>query len=122
MAGELTEFMIPSVIIPLDSMPLTPNGKVDRRALPVPAVAPTEIVAPKTDMERKVMDIAADVLKHDSFGVTSNLVAEGLTSLMAMRLTASIMKATGLKFTARTTRRGKSGKGRPSAPALLSPN
>ena len=101
MAGELTEFMIPSVIIPLDSMPLTPNGKVDRRALPVPAVAPTEIVAPKTDMERKVMDIAADVLKHDSFGVTSNLVAEGLTSLMAMRLTASIMKATGLKITAK---------------------
>lgn len=101
MAGELTEFMIPSVLIELDSMPLTPNGKVDRRALPVPAVAPTEIVAPSTDMEHKVMDLAADVLKHDTFGVTSNLVAEGLTSLMAMRLTASIMKATGLKITAK---------------------
>lgn len=98
---ELTEFMIPSVVIPLESMPLTPNGKVDRKALPVPAVAPSEIVAPSSEMERKILDIAADVLSHDSFGVTSNLVSEGLTSLMAMRLVAAVMKATGLRITAK---------------------
>lgn len=101
MSEELTEFMIPSVIMQLETMPMTPNGKVDRKALPVPAVAQSEIVEPSTDMQRKVLAIATDVLSHDGFGVTSNLVSEGLTSLMAMRLVASIMKETGLKITAK---------------------
>lgn len=102
MAGELTEFMIPSVMMHLESLPLTPNGKVDRRALPLPEIEAAEIVAPATEMEDKVMHIVADVLSHDGFGVTSNLVSEGLTSLMAMRLVASIMKGLGRKLTAKT--------------------
>lgn len=93
MGNNLTEFMIPSSIMEIEKMPLTPNGKVDRRALPVPeAAAACEIVAPETDMERRLFDIVAAILKHDRFGVTTNLLGAGLTSLMAMRLVASIMK------------------------------
>lgn len=102
MGESLTEFMIPSAMVQLDAMPLTPNGKVDRRALPVPEVSVSEIVAPESDAERDLFDIVADVLGHRDFGVTTNLLSVGLTSLMAMRLVASIMKHSGVKVTART--------------------
>ena len=108
MSSDLTEFMLPSVIMQLEKMPMTPNGKVNRRALPVPEVAVAEIVAPATEMEEKVLGIASEVLSHDGFGVTANLVSEGLTSLMAMRLVASIQKNLGLKITAKTIMSGPS--------------
>lgn len=102
MGTSLTEFMIPSVMLRLDEMPLTPNGKVDRRALPVPEVQVADIVAPEGEAECALFDIAADVLGHRDFGVTTNLLSVGLTSLMAMRLVASIAKQLGVKVTART--------------------
>ncbi len=101
MAGELTEFMVPAVIMKLDSMPLTPNGKVDRRALPVPEMAVEEHVEPATDIEIKVTGIVADILGHADFGVTTGLISVGLTSLMVMRLAAAIMKNLGVKLTAK---------------------
>lgn len=102
MSQSLTEFMVPQVIIQLDAMPMTPNGKVDRRALPVPETVTTEIIQPETPMEKTIYDITADILQHDKFGVTTNLLSVGLTSLMAMRLVASVIKNTGLKLTAKT--------------------
>lgn len=101
MGQSLTEFMVPSAMIKLDRMPLTPNGKVDRRALPVPEMAVSEIVAPATDDETRLFDIVAEVLKHSDFGVTTNLLSVGLTSLMAMRLVAAIMKRTGVMIKAK---------------------
>lgn len=102
MSGSLTEFMLPSVILELDAMPLTPNGKVDRRALPVPEIAVSEIIEPETDMEKRLFELTAEILSHRDFGVTTNLLSVGLTSLMAMRLVASIVKAMGVKVTAKT--------------------
>ncbi len=102
MSESLTEFMVPSVIMPLKEMPLTPNGKIDRRALPVPEVAATEIVKPEGESETALFRLAADVLGHTDFGVTTNLLSVGLTSLMAMRLVAAIMKERGVKITAKT--------------------
>lgn len=101
MAGELTEFMLPAVIMKLDSMPLTPNGKVDRRALPVPEMTVEEHVAPATDMERAVTGVVADILGHADFGATTGLISVGLTSLMVMRLAAAIMKNLGVRLTAK---------------------
>ncbi len=102
MSQSLTEFMVPQVIMQLDTMPLTPNGKVDRRALPIPETAVAEIIEPASPMEQTIYDITAEILKHTGFGVTTNLLSVGLTSLMAMRLVASVIKNTGLKLTAKT--------------------
>lgn len=102
MSQSLTEFMVPQVVMQLETMPMTTNGKVDRRALPVPETVTAEIIAPESPMEQKIYDITAEILQHDRFGVTTNLLSVGLTSLMAMRLVASVIKNTGLKLTAKT--------------------
>jgi len=102
MRESLSEFMVPEILIQLDEMPLTPNGKVDRRKLPIPERQATELVPPSGPAECRLFDITADVLGHREFGATSNLLSCGLTSLMAMRLVAAIMKHTGVRITAKT--------------------
>lgn len=100
MSHDLTEFMIPAAIVRLDALPLTPNGKTDRKALPVPELeASEEIVAPSTPEETEAFALVAEVLGHDSFGVTTNLLRVGLTSLLTMRLAASIAKNKGVRVT-----------------------
>ncbi|MCR5650212.1 MAG: amino acid adenylation domain-containing protein [Lachnospiraceae bacterium] len=89
----LTDYMVPTVYIPLSEMPITVNGKINRRALPDPdAVENTEKVGPETETERKIWEIAAQILKTDSFGVTNDLVSFGLSSITAMRFAAQISK------------------------------
>ena len=80
----------------IDAIPLTPNGKVNTKALPQPEVKAEEMVAPETELEKKIFDIASTLLKHNQFGVTSNLISMGLTSLTAMRLSAAIQQQLGL--------------------------
>ncbi len=92
LAEQLTDYMVPTAYMQLDEMPLTPNGKVNTKALPVPEIKAEEIIAPKTDTEKKLFDIAVKLLKHDQFGVTNNLISMGLTSLSAMRLTAILQQ------------------------------
>ena len=93
LSQDLTEFMIPSAIMQLDALPMTTNGKVDRKALPVPEIKINdEMVPPADDAEREMCEIVSGVIGHDSFGVTTNLLKVGLTSLLAMRLVATIAK------------------------------
>lgn len=101
LAEQLTDYMVPTAYMQLDEMPLTPNGKVNTKALPMPEVKAEEIVAPETELEKQLFDIAAELLKHDQFGVTSNLLSMGLTSLSSMRLSAKIREVTGLKISTR---------------------
>lgn len=89
---QLTDYMVPTAYMQLDEMPLTPNGKVNAKALPAPEVKTEEIVPPETETEKKLFDIAVELLKHDQFGVTSNLISMGLTSLSAMQLTAFLQQ------------------------------
>ena len=86
----LADYMIPDRYIQLDEMPMTPNGKVNRRALPEPKFEKEEIVLPETETERKLYDLAVELLQHDQFGVTSNLISVGMNSLVAMRISAMI--------------------------------
>lgn len=94
-SSSLAEYMIPDTYMRLDSMPMTPNGKVNRKALPIPEIKAKEMVAAATETEKKLFDVAAEILKHDQFGVTTNLVSVGLTSLTAMRLSAMIQSRNG---------------------------
>src|SRR5262249_35377679 len=60
---RLPEFMIPSAFVTLDRLPVTPNGKVDRRALPAPEWTAAAFVAPRTPIEGAVASIWAELLK-----------------------------------------------------------
>ena len=97
LAETLADYMVPSALMQLDEMPLTPNGKVNRKALPEPELEAGEIVMPATELEQQLFDIVATLLQTDKFGVTTNLVAMGLSSLAAMRLGAAIQKQLGLQ-------------------------
>ena len=87
----LPDFMVPSSVVALDALPFTSSGKVDRRALPDPAVAETrEYVAPRTPLEEALASIWAEVLRVDRVGVTDDFFALGGHSLLATQVVARV--------------------------------
>lgn len=90
---RLPEYMTPSAWVVLKQLPLTPNGKVDRRALPTPQSRSEEMgeyLAPRTDLERTLADIWAQVLRVDQVGVKDNFFELGGHSLLAMQVLVRI--------------------------------
>jgi amino acid adenylation domain-containing protein len=96
---KLPEYMVPSAFVTLDRFPLTPNGKVDRKALPMPDLARPELekafVAPRTSIERVLADIWGEVLGLKQIGVHDNFFDLGGHSLLAIRLQARVEKHFG---------------------------
>jgi len=92
LAQQLPDYMIPSAFVFLDAMPLTPNGKLERRALPAPNYVDTgsEFVAPRTQMETAVAAIWQEVLHIDEAGVYDNFFALGGHSLKATQVVSRI--------------------------------
>ncbi|MGW6544125.1 non-ribosomal peptide synthetase, partial [Streptomyces massasporeus] len=86
LAGVLPEFMLPARIVVLEKMPLTVNGKVDRRALPVPSRTPDRARPPRTNAERIITEAVAEVLGLDQVGIDDNFFHLGGHSLLAARL------------------------------------
>ncbi|NEP14721.1 MAG: amino acid adenylation domain-containing protein [Symploca sp. SIO2C1] len=93
---RLPNFMIPSAFMMLDAFPLTPNGKVDHRALPVADLTQSEpdkdIVAPRDQLERELTKIWEKVLGIQSIGIRDNFFDLGGNSLLAVSLIAKIQK------------------------------
>jgi amino acid adenylation domain-containing protein len=93
---KLPEYMVPSTFMVLDAFPLTPNGKVDRRALPAPGASRLDIeasyVAPRTDTERALATIWAEVLRIDHIGTNHDFFALGGHSLLATQVISRIHK------------------------------
>ncbi len=96
MSQSLTYYMVPSVFVAMQSFPITPAGKIDTRALPEPTLVAEEIVAPETEREEQLLSIVRDVLQQDEFGVTTNLLTIGMTSLLAIRVAVLAKKQYGL--------------------------
>ncbi len=94
LAAALPAYMVPSVLMPLDAIPMSANGKVDRRALPAPAFQDyahdAEEAAPRTPMERAVASIAADVLHLPQIGLYDNFFEWGAHSISATRMVARL--------------------------------
>ena len=105
LASQLPAYMVPSAIVLLDAMPLTPNGKLDRRALaalPLPGTAAVGPVEPRTETERQLVVIWKDVLKRDAIGVTDGFLELGGHSLLAIRVLGRISKQFGVRLALRT--------------------
>jgi amino acid adenylation domain-containing protein len=93
---SLPEYMIPSTFVTLSAFPLTPNGKVDRKALPAPGSErpelERELVAPRTPVEEGIAAIWAEVLGRDRIGVHDNFFELGGHSLMATQAVSRIQQ------------------------------
>ncbi|MGH8727038.1 MAG: amino acid adenylation domain-containing protein [Burkholderiales bacterium] len=92
---ELPEFMMPSAVVVLDRLPVTPNGKLDRKALPAPdlSVAAEAYVAPRMPTEEKLAEIFAAMLKIDRIGIHDNFFDLGGHSLLATQVISRVKKA-----------------------------
>jgi amino acid adenylation domain-containing protein len=88
LAQTLPTYLIPQVYIPLAALPLTANGKVDRRALPAPLeqLVTTPFVAPQTDLERAIADIWQRTLGIERVGIHDHFFDLGGNSLTALQI------------------------------------
>ncbi|MEU7765336.1 amino acid adenylation domain-containing protein [Nocardia sp. NPDC049190] len=100
--GSLPAYMVPSVVMVLDTVPLTPLGKVDRKALPAPDFGARTIVSrpPSTPREEVLATLFAEVLGLESVGVDESFFALGGDSIVSIHL-VSRAKAAGIGFSAR---------------------
>ncbi|MFD1464239.1 condensation domain-containing protein, partial [Paenibacillus farraposensis] len=90
---ELPSYMVPSYFVQLEQMPLSPNGKIERKALPAPEIrlaADREYVAPRTRLEEQLAHIWQSVLHDPQIGITDNFFEVGGHSLRATTLVAKI--------------------------------
>ncbi|PVZ42392.1 non-ribosomal peptide synthetase [Pseudomonas sp. CC120222-01a] len=102
--ARMPEYMVPQAFVALAELPLSPNGKVDRRALPAPgaeAVISREYQAPQGDLETALASIWTEVLKIEQVGREDNFFELGGHSLLAVSLVARMRQA-GLHVDART--------------------
>ena len=98
----LPDYMIPSAFVILDALPLTPNGKVDRKVLPAPnQIRPdlsNEFVAPRTEIEEKMVKIWAEILDLEQVGVYDNFFDLGGHSLLATQVVFQLADTFHLKI------------------------
>jgi len=96
---SLPEYMVPSTFVPLNKLPMTPNGKIDRKALPAPAgqdiQVDREFVSPRDPLEQALTDIWTKVLRVKRVGLRDNFFDRGGHSLAAVRMLTEVRKLTG---------------------------
>ena len=97
----LADYMVPTHLLFLERLPVTANGKLDRKALPKPdaSVLQDSYVAPRSELEQQIATIWAEVLKLDQVGVTDNFFALGGHSLSATQVIVRVREATGIDAT-----------------------
>ena len=102
---KLPNYMIPMAIMALEKMPLTPNGKLDRKALPSPERERGEIEAanvPRTPVEELLVGIFQEVLNLDPVGIRDDFFELGGHSLLATQIVSRVKKAFGVEIGVRS--------------------
>jgi acyl-coenzyme A synthetase/AMP-(fatty) acid ligase len=104
--GQLPEYMIPAIVVSLESMPLTPNGKVDRTALPDPFTKPAQPALshepPASKTEKILAEIWKSVLKVERVDAGDNFFELGGYSLLSLRVAKMFEKQTGRRMDPRS--------------------
>jgi len=98
---KMPEYMVPSILVELYSLPLTANGKVDRKALPDPEateLSSGQYLAPRNKVEERLAEIWADILEVEQVGVHDDFFELGGHSLLAVRLISAIRKAFSIEM------------------------
>jgi amino acid adenylation domain-containing protein len=94
--NELPDYMVPSIFVPVEKMPLTPNGKIDRKALPSSEgrrmESQKESVAPRDELEQVLCRIWSKILRVERVGLNDNFFELGGHSLLAVRIIGEIEK------------------------------
>ncbi|MGW6626178.1 amino acid adenylation domain-containing protein, partial [Nocardia sp. NPDC055002] len=96
-AQHLPAHMVPAAVMVLDEIPLTPAGKLDRRALPEPVLAPREFRTPTSEIEAIIATVFAEVLGVDAVGLDDSFFALGGDSILSIQL-VSRAKDRGVLF------------------------
>jgi amino acid adenylation domain-containing protein len=94
---RLPEYMVPAAVVALDALPLSPNGKVDRKALPAPEWEQARFAEPRTDVEWRLAALWADLLGVERVGLADGFFALGGHSLLAARLVTRVREAFGVE-------------------------
>ena len=99
---QLPEHMVPAAVVPMEAFPLTPSGKVDRRALPAPEpvrrARESELVEPRTETEERLAVIWAGVLRLERVYANDNFFDLGGHSLLATQLAVRVREAFGMEM------------------------
>ncbi|WP_143569680.1 non-ribosomal peptide synthetase, partial [Tenacibaculum agarivorans] len=93
---SLPEYMVPLIWVELDAMPLTPSGKLDRKALPEPEgslLSTKEYVAPRNETEEQLVSIWQDILGVEQIGIHDNFFELGGHSLLVVQLISRLQKS-----------------------------
>ncbi len=104
LAERLPEYMRPQTIVPLQQLPFTASGKLDRAALGAYAAQTEEdrFVAPRTPTEAGIAEVWAEVLKRERVGVTDDFLALGGHSILAIRVLGKLARRFGVRLSLRT--------------------
>ena len=97
LAARLPEYLVPAQIMLLERLPVTANGKLDKRALPRPGVVKQRYTAPVGEIEEKLAAVWADVLKLEQVGSTDNFFELGGDSILSLQIIARA-KRQGIKL------------------------
>ena len=89
LGNKLTEYMVPTVFMQLDEMPISPNGKTDIKRLPKPKLN-LDYVEAEGETEEKLVELVASIANTDKFGTTDDLYELGFSSLTLMKLNSMI--------------------------------
>lgn len=102
LADHLPDYMLPNLFMALDELPLTANGKIDRKRLPAPAITSNdEQVLPDGEVPQQLLAIFRELLQAPGFGFRQNFFDAGGDSLIAMRAIAAINQKFGTELSLR---------------------
>ncbi len=110
-ADSKPPYMVPAVTMQIDAIPLNPNQKVDKRALPKPEAPKQEVentkeAAPLNVLEEELHEMVAKIVNMEEFGITTDLRYMGLSSIAAIKLATQIFKRFGVQLDAKQMLKG----------------